>query len=374
MGRNHRISRFGSCGKSHLNNLFTILAFSISSICFSSGRGPFFPSHRFPTDESFHFSFDPSFFTTSKNFTGPLDVETLTGGSSVQILRFSGGGEFQPNRRLSFGIQINVDNVFLSVPSQASTYRKSGLSDQVVWSEFRFFDKPGASFGLAVIGKFPLYQNPTLEELDPDNPPPTAFLGDAQTDISTIVTSEFWPHFNLRLRTNLGYTYRASDFGGELPFFLSLGYVTPKIDIELRMRGNLALKSTSSIVSESEQKLNDLRAVFQNSKYALSDNPWHLIFEPKFEFWISPSHAVQFRYSTSWMGNRSASFNEFSLGFVYRWAQKKLQRQKTFQQVDIRTDQEAGVFQGESQERSAEPKIVDPSPIKEGSENDEEFF
>jgi hypothetical protein len=368
VGRNNRSRRTRFSGI----YCFLVLSLFCENLTFGAGRGPVFPSHRYPTDESFHFSFASTYLATRSNFSGPLTSSKLTDDSSVGVIRFSPSGEFQPNRRFSVGGTFNFDSVRLSIPNEIEGVSKSGLSDQIIWGEFRFFDKPGASIGLGIVAKFPLYTNPSLADLDPDNPPPTAFLGDAQTDITTLITTEFWSNYSLRIRANLGYTARFSGFGSELPFLLSLGYVTPKVDFDLGLRGNLALKKVTDPISPESEKLNDLRATFKDSRYALSENPWVLIIEPKFEFWLTPTWAFQFRYAYTWMGNRSALFNEFLGGVVYRWAQKKSNRQKTFQQVDISTDQEAGTFQAESQSKSLEPKAVDPEAIKEGS--DEEFF
>lgn len=351
-----------------------LIGFMVLTKTYAANRGPHFPSHRFPTDESFHFGLDLGYLSSNSNFVSGTTNQLLTDLSRVSVFRSSLSGEIQPNRRFSAGARLNWDRVTLTNPTQEFRVQKSGLSDNWVFSEYRYFDVPGGSMGFAIVAKIPSYKNPNLIELGSTDPAPSAFLGDGQTDLSLLATQEFWPAQIVRIKLDLGITQRFSGFSNEIPMLFGLGFVTHKIDFDLRFRGNFSLGSKRTTASELSD-LNTLRSAFSDSKYALSQSPWNVQIQPSADLWISPSYALNFLYSYSIAGKDSAKFNEFALGITYRWAQKRSNQKKTFQQVDINTDQDAGVFQAESQGREAEPKIVDPNPIKEpDATNEEEFF
>jgi hypothetical protein len=336
--------------------------------------GPFFPSHRFPTDESFHLGYRWGVLHSSSNLISTLTTDTLLDNSSLRVVRNSFIPEYQPNRNLSIGAVINLDSLTIS-DDNGNSEHKSGLGDQWVWGEFRFFDKPGASMGLAMVVKFPGYKNPTLDDVQDSsgNPIRNAYLGDAQTDLSVMGTSEYWTSNTWRARADLGFTYRTEQYSAEIPFLVSFGYVTPKVDIDFRVRGNLTF-GNDSLAADAQQQ-SDLHETFENSLYALSGSPWVLALNPKVEVWLSTQWAASFDYLYSLMGQDSANFQSFGVGFTYRWAKTNLNRPRTFQQVDISTDQEAGQFQGEEQQQSHAPKTdygteIQEEPVPSG---DEEF-
>ncbi len=338
----------------------------------AANRGPVFPTHRFPTDESYHLGFDFGYLGTNSNFVSGSSNQLLLDASSVKVLRGSLRGEFQPNRRFSAGFFVNWDRVTLKNPTLGESFYKSKFSDNFLFGEYRYFDVPGGSLGFAVVAKFPTYKNPNLIDLGSPNPEKSVFLGDGQTDLSFLLTQEFWPGKHVRIRGDFGLTQRFSGFASEIPLQIGFGFVTHKVDFNLGLRGNFSMGSKTT--PEELSDLSELRSAFGDSKYALAQNPWGMNLEPQVDLWLSPKYAFNFKYSYSLFGGDSAKFNEFAVGLTYRWAQRKSNQKKTFQQVDITTDQDAGVFQAEIQGKESEPKFVDPNPIKEPESNDEEFF
>ena len=351
---------------------FALVLFTNS--LWASGRGPFFPTHRFPTDESYHFGLNLGYLSSNSNFISLATSELLPDLASMSVFRSSLSAEFQPNRRFSGGLQINLDTVRLKDLSESATFTKTGLSDHYIFSEYRFYDEPGSSAGFAFVVKFPTYKNPTLLDLGTPNPDSSAFLGDAQTDFTFLFTTEYWSSQIFRVRLDTGYTQRLEGFNSEIPLLFSFGFVTHKVDLDLRFRGNLSVPGSG--LQDSLSDLEELRSAFKDSRYVLSQNPWGLQIQPALVLWLNPSTAFEFKYSYALLGNNSAKFHDFPAGITYRWAQKKSQRKRTFQQVDITTDQETGVFQGENQGRDLEPRFVDPNPIKDAPAvgGDEEFF
>jgi len=331
--------------------------------------GAVFPSHRFPTDESFHLGYNYGFLSSSSNFVGSRTTEPLLGSSRLHVAQHQFSVEFQPTRQLSLGAFLSVDQI--SIDDKAGNGGADmGPGDQRVFSEFRFFDEPGKSAGVAFMLKFPGYKNPTAEEIQKSGQVREALRGDAQTDVSALLTSELWFTPMIRSRFDVGYTYRTERFSGEIPFFLSFAYVLPEFDIEVRFKGNAS--QNNDTFNKSKSDISNVQNAFGASQYALSSNPWTLIIEPAIQYWTSPRFALDLTYSKSLMGNESPNYYRFSLGFTYRWAQTKVQRTKTYKEVNIETDQDSGKFQGESQDKNEEPRAIDPRRIEE--DPDEEFF
>ena len=329
--------------------------------------GPEFPTHRFPTAESFHLSYSLNFFSTSLNFIEGNKTERLTSNASFRVTRHQFTGEFQPNRYLSVGAILAYDSAKLGDVSAELT--KSALSDQRIFAEYRLIDEVGSSLGVALVAKFPGYNNPTVAELTASGDQSAILFGDGQTDLSMMATSELWFTPQIRSRFDIGYAYRTEKYAGEFPMLASLGFVTPKVEVDVRFRGNF----TAGNDGESNGSVPQLQTAFAKSQYALAVNPWVLCIQPSVEVWVNPKWALDFDYTYSLIGVNSPNFQNFRLGVTYRWAQTTVRRPRTFQQVDIRTNQEEGVFQGESQGRKLEPKVEDPSPIIDEPSGEEVF-
>lgn len=149
---------------------------------------------------------------------------------------------------------------------------------------------------------------------------------------------------------------------------LSIAYVNPAVDLELRFRGN------ASVGNDTSTPANDvtvIRNAFAGSDYALSKNPTVLVVEPTISFWFAPDWALDLQYSKSLMGNGSPNFYAYQAGFTYRWAQTKVQNRKTYKDVSIDTDQGQGSFDGEEATKRQELRAREARPIEQ--EADEEF-
>jgi hypothetical protein len=319
-----------------------------------------FPTHRFPTDKSFHVQYSNRFTKTSSNFISSQFTDVLANSGQVFVHQHKLLVETQPNRRFSAGLELSFDRVSLENLSAENSATKFG--DQRLFMEYRFFDVVGASAGFAFVAKFPAYSNSSLQELQASGNALSPRHGDAQSDFGILLTGEYWPSEAVRFRTDLGYLYRTSGYATQLPYLASLGVVTQKVDAELRLVGNFSLGGeTSSLSAQDESDLSDS---VLGSNYFISRNPWMLMVEPRVEVWFSPKWALSFGYKTPLIGNRAAKFHSFALGIVYRWFETKRSRPRTFQQVDIETDQESGVFQGENQEnlfdKSPQPRRREP--------------
>jgi len=296
---------------------------------------------------------------SSSNFTQRLVTDPLLDDASLRIFRHEFSPEFQPNRQLSLGARIVVDQLSMSRPGVA-TQKKSTLGDQSIFAEYRVLDEPGSSLGFATVIKFPVYGNPTLVQLlASDTPDHTILPGDAQTDASFLVTTEFWAGKNLRFRADTGYMTRLDGYAPELPFNLSIGIVNPKMDLEVRLKGNFSLGTGEANNSETTA----IREAFAFSDYAYSPNPWVMVIEPHIELWLSAKSAVTIQYAYSLMGNRSLSYHAMGVGYVYRWAETRNRPRKTFKEVPIGTDQESGKFEGDKTED--ESLYMDTDPVFE---------
>jgi hypothetical protein len=328
--------------------------------------GPVFPTHRFPTDSSFHLSYGAHWATHSSNFISPSFTDVLQNNAKLSIFSHEFTGEIQPNRSVSLGAILRVDSLSLQSGSQELA-KKTGLGDQRFFAEYRFFDVVGMSVGLMLMGKIPAYSNPSLAELSEDGKTSTVFLGDGQSDFGVGLSGELWPSETLRFRLNSGVQLRLESYPLQLPFLVSIAFVTPKLDFELRAVGS------TNLGGQSEDTLEELRNLAGGSKYALASRPWNFSLWPSVELWLGLSWALRVDYRISLTGQDSANYQRIGLGFVYRWAERRRVRPKTFQQVDIRTDHEAGVFQGEKQLEALEPKPKPQQPITEESSSDPEF-
>jgi hypothetical protein len=322
--------------------------------------GPLLPTHHYPTDTSFHLGYRFHLIRSSANFTEPLVTDPLLDNANLRIVRHEFTPEYQPNRKLSFGARINVDTVSMSSDAEASKGR-TVLGDQSIFAEFRVLDEPGSSLGFAAVIKIPGYSNPTLAEFNQTGENRVILPGDAQTDTSLLLTTEYWAGTNLRFRADAGYTIRLDGYAPELPYNVSVGVVNPKMDFELRLRGNLSAGEGEANDADTQA----LREAFGNSNYAYSPNPWTMVIEPSVELWISAKSAISFQYSYSLMGNNSPSFHAMGIGYIYRWAETRNRVRKTFNEVPIYTDQEAGKFEGDTTTPESESLYMEEDPVFE---------
>jgi len=328
-----------------------LLFFSQTS--YSAQDGPYFPSHRFPTDRSFHIGYQFGYLKSSGNFDDLGEKVALASGSSITRTRHTVSPEYQPSRQFNFGAFLNFDGVKLSDEAGVST-SKNSFSDQVLWGEYRFFDIPGASVGIASVVKFPLYGNPTVQDLPTSATTNNSvvLLGDAQTDISILSTAELWPNDTFRIRANFGYTYRSDSYAAELPYLFSLGFVTQKVDFSLNVKGNFSLGNDSLAVSDPSAAANAqaVKNAFGGSNYALSENPSLSVLALKGELWFDPRWGVQSEFNFPIKGTNAIHFWNLAFGIVYRWAETDQVRKRTAREVDITVDQEKGQFEGESED------------------------
>jgi hypothetical protein len=312
-----------------------------------------------------HLSYTFGIVKSSSNLVESGASGKLKDNATLRILQHRIVGEIQPSRHLSVGAMFAFDQMKLGDPRSQLSVTNSGLSDQRIWGEYRFLDQLGSSLGLAIMVKFPGYKNPTTLDLQSQGLGSTALLGDAQTDLTGLVTGEFWLSKNFRTRTNFGLTLRTEGYASEFPFLISMGYVSPKIDFDLRIRGNLSLQNDALSESVDAPGIDELRQAFAGSNYALASNPRVIVVNPVVEIWTSTKNAFSFEYQYSFTGLNSPRFHFFGFGWISRWASNKRTRAKTFQQVDMSTQQEADQFQGELYDRDAEPTPEDDDEIQE---------
>lgn len=331
--------------------------------------GPVFPSHRFPTDQSYHLGYSFSALSTGANYVSGA-TQALPQKSGVSVLNHDIAAEFQPNRFLNLGLLLNVTQVKITNGATAAFQSKQSLGDQRLFFEYRFFDVPGRSAGLALVAKFPGYNNTSVSDLGTG---PAVLLGDAQTDLTTLITTEMWLSQTVRTRLDMGFTYRTEQYASEIPFLASIAYVTPSLDFEFRILGNATLGNDG--FSPANTDVNTIQTAFGSSEYAFSKNPWIVVIEPRAEIWTSPSFALNAAYAMSMRGNNSPQFTRFLVGMTYRWAETKIREKRTYQEVHIETDQESGTFQGEKNEkperRAPNPERIEAEPSRGDDSSDE---
>ena len=314
----------------------------------ASQSGPYFPTHNFPTDRSFHLSYDFGVLKTGRNYDETGSSTPLLLNSQLFRYRHKLTPEYQVNRNFNVGAYIQVDSLNLA-DEDGNTISKKGFSDQVIFSEYRFFDIPGASVGVATLVKFPFYENTTVSKFLDSGEGSTILIGDAQTDFSVMATSELWPSNFIRFRLDFGYTYRSDSFGAEIPYLISAGYVSKKVDIDLRLKGNFSLENDAIVADNSTAAENSqlLQTAFGDSNYALSGNPSATKFETAISFWFDPLWGASASFEKSLRGKNSPQFWGIQFGLTYRFLEREERLKQTAREVDISTDQEKGVFEGE---------------------------
>ena len=141
-------------------------------------------------------------------------------------------------------------------------------------------------------------------------------------------------------------------------------------DVELRFLGNLSQKNDSFDSASSE--VDRVRALFGNSQYAYAKDPWVMNVNPSAEFWLDSEWALSLDYKQSMIGQNAPKFWEARGGLVYRWAYTEIKNKKRIREVDISTDQEAGLFPGEEKLRQGNDAGQEAAdPVDEESSNKE---
>lgn len=312
-----------------------------------------FPTHRFPTDISFHAAYTFGLGSTSANYLNTGKFAPLANSQKVSWQKNSILLEYQPSNHFSVGGIFSFQRTSLSSPSTTS-FSQWTLGDQVVFGEYRFLDGSGYSLGVAGLLKFPGYKNDTPQEAAAKDF--TLLTGDAQTDFGGMVTAEFWPAQVVRLQGDFGYLVRSQGFADQLIYQGTIGFVIPRVDLTFRMIGFTSIGSGPTPGSNFDFETKTLREdFFGGSNFAYSSKPNLLMMSPKVEFWIGPEYAVSASLTKTLRGKDAAKGNYFELGFVYRFAERRQKTRRNFTEVDIKTDQNSGVFEGELQEKNQAP-------------------
>jgi len=347
--------------------LIVFCAATLPSLSWAAQTGPTFPTHRFPTDESFHATYRTGWLSSSSNFVSALSVDPLPTKYGINLFRHEFAFEFQPSRKLSLGTILTMMSA--TVDNGTNQAAKTSPGDQFLFAEYRVYDVPGASVGGAFVFKIPGYNNLTFKEFQDTGASNLVIFGDGQSDITGLATAEYWPSQVIRLRSDVGYTYRTDQYSAEVPLQLALGFVTPRVEVDLRFRGNLTLRTDG--FESTSTGLDKLKSAYGGTEMVYSANPWLFVVNPAVELWLSPKWGVGFEYAYSLFGNRAPYFQHMGLSLTYRWAKTVRVNPRTFKEVDIGTDQESGQFQGEVQGKDLEPKTSNPERIRE--ESDEVF-
>lgn len=326
------------CKKSSLILLGEVF---ILNFALSSQWGPVFPTHNFPTDKSFlmnpvfEYGTQGSIFN-SDGFKQKLDL-------SFSRFRISLNPEFQPSRELSFGAFINID--FLSLqPTDKPQISKSGPSDQFLFGEFRFYDKPGQSLGIATVIKVPAYTNP--QKVNEDSAP-FLILGDGQIDSSILMTGEYWLTRNLKFYLDSGFTYRSDDHSSEIPYKTGLEFKSPRYTLGASLKGTSSLKTDNTRTSPVSSILNDLTG---GTNYAFAENPTLLIGKIYGEYALNHEWAITSKFENSMAGRNAPFFYIVGIGLSYREFEYKSYIPRTARDVGIETDDSGDEFEGEIQE------------------------
>ncbi|MEZ4814879.1 MAG: hypothetical protein R3A80_06695 [Bdellovibrionota bacterium] len=319
-----------------------------SSLAQASQWGPVFPSHRYPTDRSFHLNSWFSYGSQTSAFDSGANRQDLD--ATLTRLRLIINPEYQPSRELSLGAYFNIDSLKLSGNGQQLT--KSGFSDQYVFGEYRFIDEPGQSIGFATVFKIPLYSVPGEVGATTDD---FLLLGDGQIDASLLLTTEYWAWRNIKLLGDIGLTYRTDEHATELPFQVGAEYVSPKYNIGVAVLGNLSFKNDKATQATTTQEIQSLTG---NTNYVFATNPETIIFELKGEYAFNYSWAGMLSFQNSIWGKNSPFFVNISAGISYRFFEPS-ESKRSAREVGIETDDTSKDFEGELQEEAPAEDLLD---------------
>ena len=318
------------------------------------------PTHRFPTDTSFHIGYSYVLGSSSNNYATNSMVVPLTNAEKVGWHKNLIQIEYQPSNHFSFGGHFTFQRTILDQGGLSGSRGRWSLGDQSIFAEYRFVDGPGYSLGLSGLIKFPGYQNDTGAEAGVSQ---AALLpGDAQTDFGGMLSSEFWPTTTLRVQSDFGYLFRTQSFANQLIYQGSVGFVIPRMDLSLRLLGYHSVGNGPASGSSLAAELSEVRSYFGNSYFAYAGSPSLMMLSPRVEFWVAPEYAITSTYSRTLMGTEAAKGYQLEFGLVYRFTERKQRVRRNFTEVGIETDQSTGVFDGEVQEQQRKRE--------QGSKND----
>ncbi len=327
-----------------------------------------FPSHRFPTDTSFHASFALGLGSTSENYSTTGTATPLTGSQSVGWIKNSIQLEYQPSNHFSFGGNFTFLRTTLDAGATSLSNSRWSLGDQTIFAEYRFIDGPGYSLGMSGLIKFPGYLNESITEAQEKG---FALLpGDAQTDFGGMLSAEVWPTTTFRVQGDFGYLFRTQGFADHLIYQGSVAFVIPRVDLSFRLMGFHSIGNGPTPGTTFENEITTVqRDYFAGSAYAYASTPSLLMMSPKVEFWIGPEYAATATYTRTIMGTDAAKGSFLEFGFTYRFSERKQNARRSFTEVGIETDQSSGVFEGELQEKSG----TAPTPPKAKPRQDFDF-
>lgn len=321
----------------------------MSSICLASlGNtsqwGPVFPSHRYPTDSSYHVNSWLAYGSQGAVYDGEGQKQSLNDGSFTR-LRFVINPEYQPTRELSLGAYLNFDS--LKLESGGQSISKAGFGDQIFFGEYRVVDQPGHSIGFSTLFKIPLYSVPdevgaTSEDF--------LLLGDGQIDTTLLLTTEYWAWRNIKLNGDIGLTYRTDEHATELPFQFAAEYVSPKYNFGIGFIGNLSFKNDKATQTTTSQ---DIQRLTGGTRYTFATSPEILLIEIKGEYAFNPSWALTGNIQNTLWGKNAPSFFNIGVGVSYRFFEPS-ESQRSAREVGIGTDDTSSEFDGEVQEKSNE--------------------
>jgi hypothetical protein len=307
----------------------------------SAQWGPVFPSHNFPTERSFLMNSNLEYGTQNSFFNS--DGQKQSHNSVLSRFRATLNPEFQPSRELSFGAFFNFDYLSLK-PTNTTLFSKSGPSDQFLFGEYRFYDYPGRSVGIASVVKIPAYPIPQKIAEDSSS---FLVLGDGQIDVTTLLTTEYWLTKNLKFYLDLGFTYRAEDHSSEIPYNTGLEFKFPRYTIGANLRGASSLKTDNTRSSKSSGLLHDLTG---GTNYIFAENPTILIGKIYGEYALNHEWALSGKIENSMTGKNAPFFYTVGFGLSYRNFEYSRYIPRTAREVDIDTDDSGDEFEGEIQE------------------------
>lgn len=321
----------------------------ILNVALSAQWGPVFPTHNFPTEKSFLMNSNFEYGTQSSIFNS----EGLKQSVDLVFSRFrvTLNPEYQPSKELSFGAFLNAD--FLSLQANGKTQiSTSGLSDQFLFGEYRFYDYPGQSVGIATVVKIPAY--PIPQKVAQDSAP-FLILGDGQIDATGLITTEYWLTRNLKFYLDSGFTYRAEDHSHEIPFNSGLEFKVPRYTLGVSLKGTYSLKTDSTRISGVSAIIHDLTGP---TNYVFAENPTLLIGKIYGEYALNHEWAISAKFENSMRGRNAPFFYTVGFGLSFRNFEYSRYIPRTARDVDIDTDDSESDFEGEIQEnerRNPEP-------------------
>ena len=312
-----------------------------------------FPSHRFPTDKSFHLLSSLSYGSEAAAYDEESSRETLD--SSLTRIRLTINPEYQPSRQFLIGAYLNVDSLKLSGSGQNAA--KSGLSDQYLFGEFRAVDEVGYSYGFGTVFKIPLYSTPK----DVSGAEPFLLLGDGQIDATFVFSAEYWPWEYFKFTGDLGATYRSDEHASELPFQLGGEYVSRKFNIGLNLLGNLSFNNDKATQTVSSQEIQTLTG---GTHYVFAKNPQSFLLQIKGEYAFTHQWAAVASFTNTLWGKNAPYFSNLTAGVVYRFFEPAV-RQRSAREVGIGTDDSSQDFEGELQEKVEDESLQEGGPLEE---------